>query len=227
LKKILIFEPLKNIIANEHLLNRANIQMFTASSAKEILSVHKAEKPDLIIIDLDMPDMPGDAVCTALLKGPDMNGSRIIIATEPAETDIKRCEECGAGAYITKPVNPVSLMTKIASSLDIPVRKAYRMPIKMTITGQAGNLTLAASTVNISSSGMLIETRQKLIIGDILNCSFLLPGTLTISVTGEVKRVITKTMGNIYHYGVYFTSIDPSAKRIIEDFVKSRIERAG
>ncbi|MBA3060196.1 MAG: PilZ domain-containing protein [Nitrospirae bacterium] len=51
---------------------------------------------------------------------------------------------------------------KIASLLDIPTRKAYRMPVKVTVTGEMGNVKLTASAINISSTGILIESASLL-----------------------------------------------------------------
>ncbi len=113
---------------------------------------------------------------------------------------------------------------KIASLLDIAVRKAYRMPVKATVAGEMGHIKLTASTINISATGMLVKSEQPLNIRDIINCSFLLPGTLAISVTGEIVRILKKPAGNAYQYGIKFTSISEAAQRIIEDFVKSRFE---
>lgn len=70
MKKILITDSLKYLVSGENILSRANIQIFTAASSQEILSIHKSEKADLIIIDLDMPDMPGDKLCSMLRKEP-------------------------------------------------------------------------------------------------------------------------------------------------------------
>lgn len=224
MKKILIADSLKHLVSGENILSRANIQILTASSSDEILSIHKSEKADLIVIDLDMPDMPGDEFCSLLRKEPEPNPVKVLIATEPKETAIKRAERCGANTYITKPINSALFFTKIASLIDVQTRKAYRMPVKVTVAGEIGNIKITASTINISSTGILIESEQPLNIRDIVNCSFLLPGTLAISVTGEVVRILKKPAGSIYQYGINFTSISEAAQRIIEGFVKSRFE---
>ena len=224
MKKVLIADSLKHLVSGENILSRANTQILTASSSQEILSIHKSEKADLIVIDLDMPDMSGDGICSLLRKEPDPNPVKVLIAVEPKETDIKRAGQCGANTYITKPINSALFFSKIASLLDVQTRKAYRMPVKATVAGELGNVKLTASTINISSTGILIESAQPLNVRDIINCSSHLPGTLTIFVTGEVVRILKKPAGNIHQYGIRFTSISASAQRIIEDFVKSRFE---
>ena len=226
LKKILIADSLKHLVSGENILSRANTQILTASSSQKILSIHTSEKADLIVIDLDMPDMPSDELCSLLRKEPAPNPVKILIAVEPKETDIKRAEQCGADTYITKPINSALFFSKIASLLDVQTRKAYRMPVKATVAGEMGNIKLTASAINVSSTGILIESEQPLNVSDVINCSFLLPGTLAISVKGEVVRILKKPAGNIHQYGIRFTSISASAQRIIEDFVKSRTESA-
>ena len=224
MKKILIADSLKHLVSGENILSRANTLILTASSSQEILSIHKSEKADLIVIDLDMPDMPSDELCSLLRKEPAPNPVKILIAVEPKETDIKRAEQCGANTYITKPINSALFFSKIASLLDVQARKAYRMPVKATVAGEMGNIKLTASAINVSSTGILIESEQPLNVSDVINCSFLLPGTLAISVMGEVVRILKKPAGNIHQYGIRFTSISASAQRIIEGFVKSRFE---
>jgi CheY-like chemotaxis protein len=221
LKKILIADSLKHLVSGENILSRANIQLLTASSSQEILSMHRDVRADLIIIDLDMPGMPGDELCSLLRKEPEPNPVKVLIAVESKETDIKRGYQCGANTYITKPINSALFFSKIASLLDVQTRKAYRMPVKVTVAGEMGNVKLTASTINISSTGILIESEQPLNIRDIVNCSFLLPGTFSISVTGGIVRILKKPAGSISQYGIRFTSISASAQRIIEDFVKS------
>jgi len=73
---------------------------------------------------------------------------------------------------------------------------------------------------------MLIESGQRLNLRDTINCSFILPGTLAIAVTGEIVRILKKPTGDAYQYGINFTSISGAAQRIIEDFVKSQAEPA-
>lgn len=80
MKKILIFKPLKQFVSGENILSRANTQILTASSSQEILSMHRDVRADLIIIDLDMPGMSGDGICSLLRKEPDPNPVKVLIA---------------------------------------------------------------------------------------------------------------------------------------------------
>lgn len=226
MKTILISDSLRQFVPGENILNRGNIQILTAPSSQEILSIHRNVKPYLIIIDLNMPDMPGGQLCPLLRKESAPDTVKILIAADSKEAGIKQCEQCSADGYITKPINAALLLEKIAELLDIPMRKAYRMQVKATVAGEIGRIKFAASTINISATGMLIESGQRLNLRDTINCSFILPGTLAIAVTGEIVRILKKPAGSIHQYGINFTSISGAAQRIIEDFVKSQAEPA-
>src|SRR3990172_4252938 len=64
MKKVLLVDDVKLFLELEKtLLNRSNLQIFTASSGQEALEIHKREKADLILCDLYMPGMNGDEVC--------------------------------------------------------------------------------------------------------------------------------------------------------------------
>jgi two-component system chemotaxis response regulator CheY len=86
------------------------------------LSVHEAEngvdaiskafeiRPDLIITDLNMPEMKGDTLTETICRTPELKGTPIIVLS--ADRSLDRPAElllAGAAAYITKPISPESL----------------------------------------------------------------------------------------------------------------------
>ena len=71
--------------------------------------------------------------------------------------------------------------------------------------------------LNISASGILIETDKIMALGDKIKCTFMLQHR--IDVAGEVIRVVRKAQ-DIYHYGVRFFNIDHGAKAEIEELAR-------
>jgi len=105
--------------------------------------------------------------------------------------------------------------------LGVPTRKAYRVFVNVSVTGERGQTKFTATSVNISTGGILIEAKRMLNIGDTVNCSFFLPGTSAISAAGEVVRAINPSAGVNYRYGIKFTKIDDATRVVIDNFVKS------
>ena len=73
MKKLLIVGNMQNFMATgKNILNRAEFEIFTATSAEEALDIHKTERADLIITELDLPGMSGDRLCSMLREDEDL-----------------------------------------------------------------------------------------------------------------------------------------------------------
>jgi two-component system NarL family response regulator len=73
----------------------------TAENGREALAVHSAQRPDVLLLDLRMPDMQGDEVARTILRS--HPAARIIILTTyDLETDIRRAFDAGVAGYLLK-----------------------------------------------------------------------------------------------------------------------------
>ena len=208
MRKILIVDDLKPFVEEEkNILSRSDVHIFTATSGSEALSIHRNVKVDLMVVDLDMPSMTGDELCSLVRKDPDLKFVSILMVTRPREADIARCKKCGSNDYITKPIKPKILLEKATALLGVAIRKAYRVFVNVSVNGEKEHAKFAATSVNISTAGLLVETKKALNIGDIVDCSFFLPGTSAISVRGEIVRTIKKPTEDACQYGIKFITI--------------------
>ena len=92
-------------------LERAGFRVITAVNGKNALAVTHSEKPDLIILDLGLPEMDGLDVTRALRK--DSNVPVIILTARSEETDKLIGLELGADDYITKPFSPREVVARV------------------------------------------------------------------------------------------------------------------
>ena len=106
MRKILIVDDLKPFIEEEkNILSRSDVHIFTATSGSEALSIHKNVKVDLMVVDLDMPSMTGDELCSLVRKDPDLKFVSILMVTRPRETDIARCKNAARMIILQNPLN--------------------------------------------------------------------------------------------------------------------------
>jgi len=93
-------------------------QVITAYDGKEGIEKVKSENPDLIILDVYMPEMDGFEVCR-ILKGDDRYKKIpiIFLSAMAQQNDYNFGKEVGADAYIAKPFEPTILLAKIESLL--------------------------------------------------------------------------------------------------------------
>lgn len=92
------------------------IEIDKASTAKEALEKIKKYPPDIILVDINIPDMSGIDVCRKLKIDPksELYEVYVIILSDRKEKDEKiRCMSEGADDYLTKPVDPDELIAKV------------------------------------------------------------------------------------------------------------------
>lgn len=226
MKKILLVDDLKTVIETEkNILSRANFKIFTATSGKEALDIHRKEKVDLIIADIEMPEMSGDLLCSTIRKNEGLKKVSIIIVCNNREADLERCHRCGANAYITKPVDRQRFFEKASQFLNISGRKNYRVLVKAKIEGRFLDAPFFCSSRDISATGMLVETDKSLAKGNIISCSFHLPDSEHILSKGEVMRVVMGQDGK-NSYGIRFIDLEPQYSSGIEAFINKATKRA-
>jgi len=90
----------------------------TAVNGQEALDTAAADKPDLILLDNNMPVMTGLEMLERLRDDPDLQDIRVIMCTASCEPeDISAAQSCGIADYVTKPFNCTELIDKIENAL--------------------------------------------------------------------------------------------------------------
>jgi two-component system, OmpR family, alkaline phosphatase synthesis response regulator PhoP len=104
-------------------LNRAGYDVLTASSGREALEIIQHHRPDLIVLDLMLPDIDGFGVCEILRRQASTATIPVVILTAWATDDAQHLGlELGALDYLTKPFSPKALVERIRRLLDLRPR---------------------------------------------------------------------------------------------------------
>ena len=94
--------------------------MVTAASGREALDKVEERKPDLILLDLMLPDIDGFGVCEILRRQPTTATIPIVILTAWATRDAQHFGlELGALDYMTKPFSPKELVERVRRLLSL------------------------------------------------------------------------------------------------------------
>ncbi len=118
-KRILLVEDEKDLVEVVKIrLEASGYEVLTAADGQQALDKARAQKPDLIILDLMLPRVDGYKVCRMLKFDEKYKHIPVIIFSARAqEADKKLAQEVGAEAYITKPFEPQALLAKIEELL--------------------------------------------------------------------------------------------------------------
>jgi two-component system alkaline phosphatase synthesis response regulator PhoP len=96
-------------------LERSGFRVVTAGDGKTALAQARHERPDLIVLDLNLPEMDGLDVCRALRRESDV--PIIMLTARVDEADRLIGLELGADDYITKPFSPRELVARVRAVL--------------------------------------------------------------------------------------------------------------
>lgn len=100
-------------------LDIAGYRVIEAHDGRQALELARAEHPDLILLDVMMPEMDGRDVCRAMRQVPGLVAMPIILFSGAREADVD-WREAGAQRFIEKPFSAQHLRAVIASLLEAP-----------------------------------------------------------------------------------------------------------
>ncbi len=120
-KRVLVVDDEPNIVMSlEFLMRRAGFEVAVARNGKEALAALDDVPPDLLLLDVMMPEFDGYEVCERIRAQPEWNGTRIIMLTARGrEVERERGLALGADAYVTKPFSTRDLVDQVKRMLDV------------------------------------------------------------------------------------------------------------
>jgi CheY-like chemotaxis protein len=116
-KKILVVDDSGTARMIEQMtLSRNAYEVVQAKDGAEAVQAARREKPDLILMDVMMPNMDGFTACRTIRAQEDTKAIPVIMVTTRAEMEnIEKGYESGCNEYVFKPLNTAELLAKVRS----------------------------------------------------------------------------------------------------------------
>ena len=116
---LLVDDSAKVLEQEKKLLEKIGVSILTALTGPEAIKRVHMDKPDIVFLDLMLPEMGGDAVCRFIKSNPKLADIAVIMVTARTEEKVmQRCFQCGCDAYVTKPFKPEELLRKLKVVMD-------------------------------------------------------------------------------------------------------------
>ena len=177
-----------------HYLERAGYTVQCISSGGAVMPSVRAEKPDLVVLDLMLPELDGLMVCQAMRAEPSTAAIPIIVVTARAdEADRIKGLELGADDYVTKPFSPKELAARVTALL----RRAQRYS-PTTAVLKYGPITIDADrqVVTVDGEDVRLTAKEFLLLqylvqhqGRVLSRDLLLTDVWGYQYTGGTRTV--------------------------------------
>jgi CheY-like chemotaxis protein len=205
-------------------LESRNLKVFTTSSAAEVLKLAEAVRPDLVVLDYEMPEMNGDEVCRRLRQSAATKQIPVLILSAHVNEAIQaRCEAAGAAGFVRKSEGRDALLDSVAAVLGLPQRRHLRVPCSISVGILSEDRKLEGMVHNISQSGLYLTVDAALKERSLLRMALTLPGaSAPIRFLGEVVRAETLS-GDLRGYGIQMIEADETSQAALMEFVKATI----
>jgi two-component system alkaline phosphatase synthesis response regulator PhoP len=177
-----------------HYLEKARYTVQCISSGGAVMPSVRAEKPDLVVLDLMLPELDGLMVCQAMRAEPSTAAIPIIVVTARAdEADRIKGLELGADDYVTKPFSPKELAARVTALL----RRAQRYS-PTTAVLKYGPITIDADrhVVTVDGEDVRLTAKEFLLLqylvqhqGRVLSRDLLLTDVWGYQYTGGTRTV--------------------------------------
>jgi DNA-binding response OmpR family regulator len=156
MKKILVIDDEPTLVATvRYNLERDGYTVITASDGPSALSLARAERPDLIILDLMLPVMDGFEVCRLLRR--DMDVAILMLTAKADEVDKVVGLELGADDYVTKPFGMRELLARVRALLRRSERSSAEKEQKL----RSGDLEIDLRRREALRSGRPLALKPK------------------------------------------------------------------
>jgi two-component system KDP operon response regulator KdpE len=152
--RILIVDDEPNILATVSPLLRARgYEVLSAMSGRAAIDVVERDKPDLIVLDLGLPDLDGVEVCRRIRDS--SSAPILVLSARGAEGDKVNALDAGADDYVTKPFGAEELLARIRASL----RRADPPPAGDQLV--RGDLVIDRARFRVLRQGEEVRLRPK------------------------------------------------------------------
>ncbi len=165
---LLVDDEPDNRAALRDMLSSLHFTLLEASDGREALAKTEEFRPDLLLLDLRLPEMDGFEVARKIRQTPELRQTRIVAVSASVYTHIRQKSEAeGCDAFITKPVKSSLLFTTLGRLLSIEWRYAEQPPSAGAVEEQCGEVAFIMPPAeelrtleNLVKRGMVLDIRH-------------------------------------------------------------------
>ena len=207
-------------------LSRDLFEINTARSGEQALKSVRFSLPDLVLLDLYMPDMNGDTVCRELKNDPLTRDIPIIIVSSEGDEDAERmCRLSGCDDFIHKPIRRDRLLEAVERQLKVTQRRHARVGTNLMCAVQRNGHVHESSIRTLSQSGAFIEIGFAPALEETLKINFSIPSSPKALKLKAAVRWTGRLAGDqALGAGVKFKGIDVQEAVRIKEYVESELE---
>jgi CheY-like chemotaxis protein len=204
------------------ILKPMGAQILVARSGLEAMKILETDKPDLIILDLMMPEMGGDKVCLHVKGHPKYHDIPVIMVTSRGRPEeLEKCRQAGCDDFLTKPIKPEVLLEKVSQLSKRSTRHTIQVLVRVETENKLGKEVSFGTSADLSKTGMSIQTEKTFEMGQAVTVRFFVNSKQDELVLNG-KMVRKEGRGRSQAYGVHFDPLSLGKKQTLSGFIDSK-----
>ena len=226
-KKILIVDDTAMFRELETLFLAGAGTVLGASSGAEALEIARREHPDVLVADLDMPDMDGETLCRAIKADRDLHRTPVILVTSGRTgLDRDRAVRAHADDVLSKPLSRIQLNMAVSRLLR---SDGYRSLTRIAVDSEVRirlsreHASAWGMVRDLSRGGVFVESNGKLPLNSEVDLTFRLPNARkSIRPTAQVMWTGCHPVSGAPGMGLRFLALDRMSTGRIDEYLDER-----
>lgn len=223
MQKILLVDDMKNFLDLEKsFLKRAECKIYTATTGLEAIKVAKTELPDIIMLDVEMPEMNGIEATRILKNDPQTKEIPIVIVTSLDNME-EKSKIAGCNSFYRKPIDEDTFLNVIQSFIELKIRKFPRIPLEVPVKIKENGSIFQGEIQNISINGLYLRSDYRPFLGSLIELTFFIP------IDSEEKQITTLAYvvrQDKEGFGCAFFDLSTGAEIYIKEYIEKNRDRA-
>jgi CheY-like chemotaxis protein len=207
------------------LLRRLEMTVFTAETAAEAIAAARAQRFDLVVLELEMVREDGPAACKVLRTDHHTCHVPLLVLAPPGKEDVAR--RAGADHLLARPLAEASLRGEVERLLALVGRAAPRVCVDTPVWFWRDGEPASGRLIDLSRTGFFTATPEPQPLGARIEVSFTLPHPYSGRKIGGEAIVVRRTYGDGKGFGCRFFQVTSASQRFIEEFLERAAPRPG
>ena len=207
-------------------LQNLPVKIMTAKNGVEALHAIGSKRPNLIFMDLEMPQMNGIDCCRAIKSKPESAAIPVVmIAGKGDESSRMDCHYAGCNGFLTKPLDRnlfLGTAGRFVAGID---RRLKRELINIPGVCHSRGTTFHCTLCDLSVGGAFLATNFCWEVDRLLHLSFTLPDGSAIECQGKIRWLKLSNDQSSLGFGINFVLLPNGTKDAITNFLQSTVLR--
>ena len=219
MKTILLTDPVyTRLMLERTCLSRRGHALLEAHTGSQGLKLAREHHPHLILFPTNLGDLDGAAFCKAIREDPGTrHASLLLVVSNDSDEAVRRVMQAGANDFLTMPLRHWDLDHKLSIFLNIETRKTVRILVQTQVYTPVNRGFLLGTSINVSASGLLLESHAVFAEGASMHLRFFLPG-IPKQIDAEARVVRVEKHPGVLRYGLHFDRIEKEDMELLRQF---------